>query len=285
MKKNTLLTAAALAGMMFVGQASMAQQSSDQQGANKQSSSGTSDASSAQSSDQSRSQAQSQSDRGDSAATAGARGQQRAGARGQGSQQMDQKFVECAAAMDQFEIQAAQIAEQQAQDDQIKEFAKQLRQDHEQTSKQLQQVAQQAGIPISQQLKQPQQAMLQELKQMQGQEFDKAYIYGNVAGHTVAVLKFRDAAREAQNPQLKQLAQQTLPKLQQHLRHAQELAQWDEASAQTAGAHERASNPGSKTGTSDANSPGSSSSQTGGTNDTGSGASSDSARGGRSPSK
>lgn len=312
MKTNTLLTTAALAGMMFLGQGAMAQQAATERN------SPDSATPSQQSNDQS--QRQSQSDQSsDSASPAGAR----SGQRGQSSQNMDQKFVECAAAMDQFEIKAAELAEQQAQDSQIKEFAKQLRQDHEQSGKQLQQIAQQAGIQVSQQLKAPQQAMLQELKQMQGEAFDKAYVYGNVAGHSVAVLQFRDASQKAQNPQLKQFAQQTLPKLQQHLRHAQELAQWDEASAQTAGARERASSPGSRSsldrsgtdsssdsatgagststgrqpgssgrsntgtssGTSDPKSPGSSSSQQGGQNDTGSGAGSDSASGGRNPSR
>src|SRR4051812_11682966 len=245
MKTNTILTTAALAGMMFLVQGAMAQQSTDRQSSadrqsNQQSSSGSStDASSSQGNEQSRSQAKSQSDRSsDSAATAGARS-----SRGQGSQNMDQKFVEFASTNDQFEIQAAQLAEQQASDDQVKQAAKMIRQDHEQSSKQLQQVAQQAGIQVSQQLKPHQQAMLQELKQMQGEEFDKAWLYGNVAGHVKTILKFRDASQQAQNPQLKQFAQQALPKLQQHLQHAQQAAQWDEASAQTAGAHESATSP------------------------------------------
>ena len=73
---------------------------------------------------------------------------------------------------------------------------------------------------------------------MQGQEFDRAWLYGNVAGHTKAVLKFRDEAREGQNEQIKQFAQQTLPVIQKHLQHAQEMAQFD--TAQQAGATERA---------------------------------------------
>ena len=152
---------------------------------------------------------------------------------------MDQKFVEFVSTNDQFEIQAAQLAERNAQDDQIKRMAQQIAQDHQQSSQKLQQAAQQAGIQVSQQLKPHQQAMLQELQQMQGQEFDRAWLYGNVAGHTKAVLKFRDEAREGQNEQIKQFAQQTLPVIQKHLQHAQEMAQFD--TAQQAGATERAS--------------------------------------------
>jgi putative membrane protein len=180
---------------------------------------------------------------------------------------MDQKFVEFASTNDQFEIQAARLAERNAQDDQIKQMARQIAQDHQQSSRQLQQAAQQAGIQVSQQLKPWQQSKLQELQQMQGQEFDKAWLYGNVGGHTVAVLKFRDEAREGQNEQIKQFAQQTLPTLQKHLQHAQEMAQFD--TAQQAGATERANRPGdsssgrSSSGASDRSTSGSSSGRSG----------------------
>ena len=221
MKNQTFTTIAALATMMFLSQGTFAQDQPDR---------------SADTSGQ-------PGQRDSSARQAGARPGQSARA-GQG-QNMDQKFVECASTMDQFEIQAAKLAERNAQDDQIKQFARQIAQDHQQSSQALQRAAQQAGIQVSQQLKPAQQAMLQDLQQMQGQDFDRAWLYGNVAGHTIAVLKFRDAARECQNEQLKQFAQQTLPKLQQHLQHAQELAQFD--TAQQAGATERANRPGEGT--------------------------------------
>ena len=224
--KKTYAAVATLATTMFLSQGAIAQDQPDQPKRSADSSA--------------------QTDQSDSSARqAGARGQSgqadRAGqsARAGKSQNMDQKFVECAATMDQFEIQAAKLAERQAQDDQIKQFARQIAQDHQQSSQALQQAAQQAGIQVSQQLKPAQQAMLQDLQQMQGEDFDRAWLYGNVAGHTIAVLKFRDAAKECQNEQLKQFAQQTLPKLQQHLQHAQELAQFE--TAQQAGATERAS--------------------------------------------
>ena len=220
--KKTYAAVATLATTMFLSQGAIAQDQPDQPN---------------RSADTSRQTDQS----GTSARQAGARGQtDRPGqsARAGQGQNTDQKFVECAAGMDQFEIQAAKLAERQAEDDQIKQFARQIIQDHQQSSQALQQAAQQAGIQVSQQLKPVQQAMLQDLQQLQGRDFDRAWLYGNVAGHTIAVLKFRDAAKESQNEQLKEFAQQTLPKLQQHLQKAQEMAQFD--TAQQAGARERA---------------------------------------------
>jgi putative membrane protein len=226
MKKETFAAVATLATMMFMSQGAIAQDQPERTNRSADTSSQPDQA-------------------GTSARQAGARNpSDRPGqsARAGQSQNMDQKFVECAATMDQFEIQAAKLAERNAQDDQIKQFARQIAQDHQQSSQALQQAAQRAGIQVSQQLKPAQQAMLQDLQQMQGQDFDRAWLYGNVAGHTIAVLKYRDAARESQNEQLKEFAQQTLPKLQQHLQKAQELAQFD--TAQQAGAKERANRPG-----------------------------------------
>src|SRR5207247_9116682 len=107
-------------------------------------------------------------------------------------------------------------------------------------------------------------------------------------GHPPAALTSRDPPRPSHTPRLKQSARQALPRLQQHLRQAQELANWDEAAqAQTAGARERASSPadrsghdstfdrsstdtgtrrgtGTGAGTTDSKTPGSSSNQQGG---------------------
>jgi len=236
MKKETFATVAAMASLMFLSQGTMAQNASDQNSRSSNSSSQRDQSGSSTQRDQSGSSAQQAGSR------AGQSGQasSRQGQSGQ-SQNMDQKFVEFASTNDQFEIQAARLAERNAQDDQIKQMARQIAQDHQQSSQKLKQAAQQAGIQVSEQLKPHQQAMLQELQQMQGQEFDRAWLYGNVAGHTKAVLKFRDEAREGQNEQIKQFAQQTLPTIQKHLQHAQEMAQFD--TAQQAGATERANHP------------------------------------------
>src|SRR5437867_1357014 len=161
-KRNIFLTVAGLAGMMLLGQGATAQQSADRQ-SNSDSSINKNDRSADSSANRGDASSAKSRDQSDSAGTAGDRAGQNQGrigdrgqglaSRGQSSKENDQKFVECVAGMDQFEIQAAQLAEQQAQDDQIKEFAKQLLQDHEQTGKQLQQIAQQAGIPVSEQLR------------------------------------------------------------------------------------------------------------------------------------
>src|SRR5688572_10314109 len=159
MKKETFATVATLATVMFMSQGAIAQDEPRQ--------AGQSDQARQQQSEQRDSSAQQAGER------AGQSGAARAGQSGQ-RQNKDQRFVEFASTNDQFEIQAAKLAEQQAQDDQIKQMAKMIQQDHQQSSQKLQQAAQQAGVHVSQQLKPWQQAKLQEMQQLQGEDFDKA---------------------------------------------------------------------------------------------------------------
>src|SRR5678815_858853 len=88
MKTNTLLTTAALAGMMFLGQGAMAQQSATE----RNSSDASASSSQSQTNDQNQKQQQTRSPSdtdSDSASPAGARAEQ--GSRGQSSKNMDQK--------------------------------------------------------------------------------------------------------------------------------------------------------------------------------------------------
>ena len=147
---------------------------------------------------------------------------------------MDQRFAMKISDMNNFEIQAGKLAQQKAQRDDIKELAQMTVEDHTQAQQQLQPIAQKMGVSTSDQLRPVHQAMLTELSQMEGKEFDRAYLYGQVAGHTKASLKLRDAQTELQDPQLRQYAATISPKIRQHLQHAQKLANADEA--MTAGA-------------------------------------------------
>lgn len=147
---------------------------------------------------------------------------------------MDREFVREAASGGMFEVQAGQLAEQRSTNPEVKQFAQKLVQDHTQANQQLTQIAKAKGIEVPQHLLPVHQAMLDALQKHQGSDFDKHFIYGNVADHVKDILEFRDASQELQDPQLKQFAQQTLPKLHEHLQMAQRLAGWNGAEAQPA---------------------------------------------------
>jgi putative membrane protein len=186
----------------------------------------------------------------------------------QADQNMDQHFAREAAQSNLFEIQAGQLAQERAQSPDVKQFAQTLVRDHQQANQKLQQIAQSKGIDIPRELDEVHQAKLQQMQKLQGKHFEKHFVYGQLAGHVMAVLIFRDASQELQDNDLKQFAAQTLPKLQQHLQMAQRLAGWNEAMPASAtehgtGAHpsatpgDRTPTPRDRTGTPGTNTPGS----------------------------
>ena len=166
---------------------------------------------------------QAASDAVDSAArVAGARDPANAGTK-------DQRCAMKLADVNNFEIQAGQLAQQKSQSDEIKQFAKMLTDDHTRAQQQLQQLAQRKGWQFSRQLMPVHQAMLDELSKLDAEEFDRAYLYGQIAGHTKVALGLRDGKTELQDPELRQYAATILPKVQQHLQQGQQLAKADEA--------------------------------------------------------
>ena len=150
-------------------------------------------------------------------------------------QQEQQEFVKEAASGNQMEIQEGQLAEQRAQDPQVKQLAQRLVEDHQKAQQQLQQVAQQLGVTISEQLMPVHQAMLQSIQRKQGRDFERCFSFGQVADHTKDILEYQYAAEHAQNQQLKQYAQQQIPTLREHLHMARQAAEVFVPEARTAG--------------------------------------------------
>lgn len=187
---------------------------------------------------------QGQSSQGQSSRTGNQSGAIGASDRASGSQQHQQmqqdeekKFIEHASSGNNFEIQLSQFVEQHSQDQQVKQLAQRLAQDHQQAEQQLKQVAQAMSVNISDQLMPPQQAMLQELQKKQGAELDRAFLFCNVGDHHKAVMVYAWAAKAAQNPQLKQYCEQTLQHLRQHMQQVDQVAEavTGVTDAQTAG--------------------------------------------------
>lgn len=171
--------------------------------------------------------------------------------RGEGDQHMspDQHFIKEAAADNQFEIQLGQMVEQKAQNQQVKELAQQMVQDHQQAQQQLEQVAKQMNMQVPTELEQWQQAKLQHMQRHQGEMMERAFAFDEVGAHHTDILKYQYQAEHAQNEQLKQLAQQTIPTLEKHMRLAEQAAEQWVPQARTAGEHMRGQQREHGTGT------------------------------------
>lgn len=138
---------------------------------------------------------------------------------------MGQDFVMKAAASDQFEIEAGQLAQQQANDKDIQKFGKKLVTDHSKSSDELMAIVQKAGINATpaEKLDSRHQAMLDQLKSANGKDFDRLFTQFQVQAHEEGIALFSTYAEKGDNDALKQFAQKGLPVLKEHLKMAQSM--------------------------------------------------------------
>lgn len=129
----------------------------------------------------------------------------------------DQDFIKKAAQVDLAEVQMAQLAQQKSQSEHVKQMAQQILNDHQQNEEQVKQLAQKNNVTLPDQPDSKHQAELQKLQKLDGAAFDKAFIKAQRKDHQKTVNLFREQAKNAKNPDVKSYAEQTLPKLEQHL--------------------------------------------------------------------
>ncbi len=164
------------------------------------------------------------------ATNAQATGAQQQGTGQAASQESTKEFVQNLASANQFEIQAGQFVQQHAQDQQVKDYAKKMIDDHQKAADQLKSIAEKIGADVSsQQLNAVHQAKLAELQKKQGEDLEKCYIFGQAGMHLTDVLAVSYQSQNASDPQLKQFLTQLEPKLRHHLQEAIQLSGGDMA--------------------------------------------------------
>lgn len=141
----------------------------------------------------------------------------------------DQLFVMAVAESDMAEIAAAKTALQRAGSDQVKTYARQIIEDHTQSSQMLMNLAAAKGITLPRVVGLQYQAEADALNGLQGDEFDKCYAKQQVATHMCAIGLFKAESERGSDPDIRAFAAKTLPKLKHHLQMARQLP----------GAHER----------------------------------------------
>jgi len=137
----------------------------------------------------------------------------------------DKMFVLEAAMMDMMEIQGAQLAQQKAQSQGVKDLARQIQQDHSQSLQQLQQIAQSMNLTLPTTLPSHVQQKLMVKSMLPAAKFDMAYLASQQESHAKAVTSYALHQNMVQDQQLKQYVSQTLPKVQQHTQHILQVSQ------------------------------------------------------------
>jgi putative membrane protein len=154
--------------------------------------------------------------------------QQQAPAAQQGQQDQitaeDQEFLTKAIQAGLAEVQLSQLAQEKAQDEQVRGFAERMVVEHTAANQQLMRLAEVAGMAPPTEMDQEHQTLHQQLSQLSGEEFDRQYMQGQVRDHQAAVELYSTEATQPSGP-VDQLAGQALPTLRQHLEMAQQISQ------------------------------------------------------------
>lgn len=134
-------------------------------------------------------------------------------------------FVEKAAISGIFEVESSKLALQKSQNAEVKTFAQTMVDDHMKANNELKAAidASKAGVAVPTALDDKHAKLLKDLNKKSGKDFDKAYAEAQEDAHDDAVDLFEDYAKDGKNAELKAFAGKTLPTLEQHEEHADDL--------------------------------------------------------------
>ena len=133
-------------------------------------------------------------------------------------------FAMAASQSDQYEIQAARVAEVEGSDPRVRAFAQRMIRDHSRSNEELRQAAAASGMPPLQPgMSSDQAALLSSLQSLRGADFDQTYARQQTLAHAQADAVEESFASAGADPNLRKAAEAALPMIQDHLRSARKL--------------------------------------------------------------
>lgn len=147
----------------------------------------------------------------------------------------DKGFMNKAADDDMIEANLGKMAESHAAKADVKDFAKKLTDDHSRAYGELLQLANTTGDRIPRGIDIRRDRAAAQLTHLKGDRFDRAFLSDEIAAHEKAIAAFRREAAHGRNPEVKAIASQMIPVLQQHLERARQLAKSENVSVAKAG--------------------------------------------------
>jgi len=136
----------------------------------------------------------------------------------------DRIFVRKAMQGSLAEIQLGQLTLQKSTNDQVKQFAQHMIDDHTKLNDQMKPVAQQLGVDMPNQISKKDQKIMAKLQALSGPAYDQAYIQDMVKDHKSDLSDFQMEASSGSDPTVKDAAAQSSKLIAQHLQMAQQLA-------------------------------------------------------------
>jgi putative membrane protein len=136
----------------------------------------------------------------------------------------DKTFVRKAMEGGMAEVQLGQLTLQKSNNDQVKQFAQRMIDDHTKLNDQMKPVAQQLGVSAPNQVSKKDKATMAKLQALSGSAYDQAYIRDMVKDHKQDLSEFQSEASSGQDQTVKDAATQGSQVISQHLQMIQQIA-------------------------------------------------------------
>jgi putative membrane protein len=137
---------------------------------------------------------------------------------------LDKMFVRKAMQGGMAEVQLGQLTLQKTDNDQVKQFAQRMIDDHTKMNDQMKPVAQQLGVDVPGEISKKDRATIAKLQGLSGSAYDQAYIKDMVKDHKQDLSDFQMEASSGQDQTVKDAASQGSKVIAQHLQMAQQMA-------------------------------------------------------------
>lgn len=152
-----------------------------------------------------------------------------AGAAGEGEGtrvgKADHMFLTKAAQGGMMALHLAQMAQQKAAGEEVKEYARKLEQDHKKANEELKKIAEERGVSLPSEMPAGlHDKEMQRLSGLSGEEFDRAFMKMQVQHDKKDVKEFQKHVDRSMDSAVKEFASAQIPVLQEHLRQAEQLA-------------------------------------------------------------
>jgi putative membrane protein len=136
----------------------------------------------------------------------------------------DRMFVRNAMEGGLAEVQLAQLTLQKSSNDQVKQFAQKMIDDHTKLNEQMKPVAQQLGVQAPTQISKKDSKTIAKMQSLSGSAYDQAYIQDMVKDHKKDLSDFQLEASSGSDPTVKDAANQGGQMIAQHLQLIQQIA-------------------------------------------------------------
>jgi len=136
----------------------------------------------------------------------------------------DKEFMKSVAETDMLEAHFGQMAQDQASRQDVKDYGQMLVTDHTANYNDLNTLATKAGIDIPKAINATDNKTIARFASLKGAAFDHRFLAEMIQGHEKAIAEFKREEAHGEDADVKTFATNTLPKLQEHLDKAKDLA-------------------------------------------------------------